>query len=167
MKFIDILKEDYLDPPEEDDERNGWGYSNSAFDDETLNFRCYTSGEQAIVLNKTTNEIFGVYTDDIDHDYWSGAYSWEKDTEWEPDEDGGSSSSYSYREFDDDMTLDADGIALYTQHEYESNNFTEDMSKYLNGDSTIVKLTPANKKEFYEQFHDEILDYVETSSENK
>lgn len=154
MKFLDILLERY-----EDD----YGYRDESLDNRDRNFICYTSGEYAIVNDPTTNTIYGVRTENIDSDYEYGAYEWESEEDYDRDDEGYSSiTTNHFKEFND-TELDPEGIAFFVEDSLE--DCTDDLDKFENGNNDIVRLTKENKKAFYEFFHDEIHDYIDSSNQ--
>ena len=154
MKFLDILLERYED---------GYGYKDDSLDNRKVNFICYTSGELAIVNDPITNTIYGVNTDDISVDYECGGYEWESEEDYDRDDEGYSSITTNHYKTFMETFLEPDGIALFVEDNLDKS--TDDLSKFEQGYFNIVKLTKENKKAFYEFFHDEIHDYIDSSNQ--
>ena len=156
MKLLDILLErnDY-----------GYGYKDESLDKRKVKFICYTTSEYTIVNDPSTNTIYGVDTEAISEDYEFGVYEWEEEQDYDRDDEGYSSVATNYFKSFGETQLEPDSVSLFVEDYL--NEVTDDFSEFEDGTSHIVKLTTENKKEFYEFFHDEIIDYVESSNEKE
>ena len=142
IKLMDILKESrFID--------NGWGFADSSFDDEKITYTllCWYD-VYALVRDKETNDIYVVYTEAIDSDYFVASYEYVQDY----DEDG----PYISREFGDDSEITDDSITLFAQHEIKKDRVTTDVGDFINGMSSkdVLKMTPENKRAIYNDFLD-------------
>jgi hypothetical protein len=154
IKFSDIIKGVL---------NENYGFKDSSFDNEKIYIEVLTTYDSfALLKNPETNSLYITYYDDIDSDYHEAAYSYEMDV----DDDG---SRYSYREYSDDTELTNDGIALFTQHEIESNLFTDDLGVFIgsNPSTAVLLITKENKKEVFEEFIDLLKSYFDEPRKRK
>lgn len=156
MKLLDILLERHED---------GYGYRDESLDKRKVNFVCYTTAQFSIVNDPNTNTIYGIDTESISDDYEFGVYEWEEEQDYDRDDEGYSSVVTNYFKEFGETQLEPDSVSLFVEDYLDE--ATEDFSKFEDGTFYIVKLTPENKKRFYEFFHDEILDYIESSHEKE
>jgi hypothetical protein len=153
MKLLDII-EGWDDAPDYDS--GEYGFRDSSFDKQKIYMDLLVSVDDfALLRNKETNGLYITYTEDIDTDYHQGYYTYEVDS----DEDG----QYQYAEFSDDIEITDQTIELFTQHQIQSNSFTDDIDKFTGFNTNIVVLliTKENKKGVYEEFIDLFRAYFE------
>lgn len=139
---------------------DNYGFIDSSFDDRESKYTVLSTEDvYALVKKKDGKETYIVYVEETPYDYSQGYYQWVRDHYDEDVDDDDYDGNY-YREFEDDVSLNYEGIELFTEDMLLEEGFTTDVNDI---NYNVLLITPENKEDVYVKFEDLIKAYLNPS----